>query len=136
MIPVKSGARYALSDPRERLHGAAKALFSRLTKGEFGRILTSDYVLDETYTLLRMRPGIEPVRRLRDLLAWSSSRQILRVSDRDFDHAVELMLAHKEKRWSLTDCSSFVLMRELDIASAFTFDDEFIEAGFRVLPEA
>lgn len=134
MILVDSGAWYALSDPQERHHTHATGMFTRLTKGEFGRILTSDYVLDETYTLLRMRLGIGAVTKLRDLLQRSSSLQVLRVSDRDFDHAVDLMLAHGDKRWSLTDCTSFVLMRELEVANAFTFDHNFSEAGFRVLP--
>jgi predicted nucleic acid-binding protein len=134
MILVDSGAWYALSDPQERHHGHATGMFTRLTKGEFGRILTTDYVLDETYTLLRMRLGVGAVAKLRDLVKGSSSLQVVRVSDRDFDHAVDLMLAHEDKRWSLTDCTCFVLMRELEVANAFTFDHNFSEAGFRVLP--
>jgi predicted nucleic acid-binding protein len=134
MILIDTGAWYALSDPQERRHGQAAEMFTRLTKGEFGRILTTDYVLDETYTLLRMRHGVGPVAKLRDLVGGSSSLQVVRVSDRDFDHAVDLMLAHGDKRWSLTDCTSFVLMRELDVGNAFTFDHNFTEAGFRILP--
>lgn len=97
-------------------------------------MLTSDYVLDEAYTLLRMRLGVGPVRRLHDLFSRSSSLQILRVPDRDSDHALEFMLSHEDKKWGLTDCTSFVLMRELDVSSSFTFDQNFEEAGFRMLP--
>jgi uncharacterized protein len=136
MILVDTGAWYALTDPQERHHARAVALFGRLTKGEFGRMVTTDYVLDETYTLLRMRLGMGPVKRLRDLLASSSSLQVIRVSDHDFELALDLMVAHEDKRWSFTDCSSFVLMRELEVANAFTFDRHFAEAGFRALPEA
>ena len=134
MILVDTGAWYALTDPQERHHGHAVASFGRLTKGEHGRMVTTDYVLDETYTLIRMRLGIEPVRRLRELLGKSSSIQVVRVSDNDFEHSVDLMLAHEDKRWSLTDCTSFTLMRELEIKDAFTFDHNFVEAGFRVHP--
>jgi len=134
MILVDTGAWYALADGRERHHARAAGLFARLTQGEFGRILSTDYVLDETYTLVRMRLGIRAVRALRDLLNRSTSMQVVRVSDRDFEQAVELMLAHDDKRWSLTDCTSFVLMRELEVANAFTFDRNFTEAGFRALP--
>jgi uncharacterized protein len=134
MILVDTGAWYALTDPQERHHGHALALFARLTKGVHGRMVTSDYILDETYTLLRMRLGIEPVRRLRSLLAQSSSLQVVRVSDAEFERAVDLMVDHEDKRWSLTDCTSFVLMRELEIRDAFTFDHNFAEAGFRVVP--
>jgi uncharacterized protein len=134
MILIDTGAWYALTDPQERHHGHAVALYARLTKGEHGRMVTSDYILDETYTLIRMRLGVEPVKRLRDLLGQSSSIQVVRVSDNDFERSVDLMLAQEDKRWSLTDCTSFVLMKDLEIRDAFTFDHNFSEAGYRVLP--
>jgi predicted nucleic acid-binding protein len=134
MILVDTGAWYALTDPQDRHHGHAAATLGRLTKGEHGRMVTSDYILDETYTLLRMRLGIEPVKRLHGLLGQSSSLQVVRVSDNGFERSVDLMIAHEDKRWSLTDCTSFVLMRELEIGVAFTFDRNFAEAGFRVVP--
>jgi predicted nucleic acid-binding protein len=134
MILGDTSAWYALADGRERHHRSAVRVIARLTKGEFGRVLTTDYILDETYTLLRMRLGVGPVRALRDLLTESSNLQIVRVSERDFDHAVELMITHADTRWSLTDCASFVLMRELEIGQAFTFDRHFSEAGFQALP--
>lgn len=136
MILIDTGAWYALTDPRERHHGHAVEFFGRLTKGEHGRMLTSDYILDETYTLIRMRLGIEPVKRLRGLLRESSSIQVVRVSDNDFERSVDLMIAHEDKRWSLTDCTSFVLMQELEIGDAFTFDHNYAEAGVRVLPSS
>ena len=134
MILIDTGAWYALTDPQERHHGRAVGVFGRSTKGEHGRMVTSDYILDETYTLIRMRLGIEPVKRLRGLLRQSSSIQVVRVSDTDFERSVDMMLAHEDKRWSLTDCTSFVLMQELEIGDAFTFDHNFAEAGFRVIP--
>jgi uncharacterized protein len=134
MILIDTGAWYALTDARERHHGHAVALYGRLTKGEHGRMVTTDYILDETYTLLRMRLGIEPVKRLRALLRQSSSVQVVRVSDNDFERSVDFMIAHEDKRWSLTDCTSFILMQELEVVDAFTFDRNFTEAGFRVLP--
>ena len=134
MILIDTGAWYALSDPQERHHGHAAALFGLLTKGEQGRMVTSDYILNETYTLLRMRLGIEPVKRLRHLLGQSSSIQLVRVSDNDFERSLDLMLSHGDKHWSFTDCTSFILMQELEIGAAFSFDHNFTEAGFRLLP--
>jgi predicted nucleic acid-binding protein len=136
MILVDTGAWYALTDPQERRHGRALAMFGRLTKGEHGRMVTTDFILDETYTLIRMRLGIEPVRRLRGLFRESSSIQMVRVSDNDFERSVDLMMAYDDKRWSLTDCTSFVLMQELEIGDAFTFDHNFAEAGFQAFPES
>lgn len=135
MIFVDSGAWFALSYPREVHHRAALALFRRAEQGEFGRLITSDYVLDETYTLVRMRIGIESVRALGAVLAHSPNLQVVKVSDTDFDTALAMMLAHPRDRWSFTDCTSFVLMESLGIRTAFGFDSDFRTAGFRLLPE-
>ena len=41
-----------------------------------------------------------------------------------------LMAHHKDKDFSLVDCSSFVLMKELGISAALTTDHHFEQAGF------
>jgi len=42
----------------------------------------------------------------------------------------------QDKAFSFTDCTSFVVMRELKIKKALTADHHFIEAGFETLPAA
>lgn len=134
MILVDSGAWYALSDPRDRNASLAVAAWNRIRAGEYGRAVATDYILDETYTLLRMRLGVHAVRGFRERLARSGHLRIARVSERDFEEALDMMIAHDDKRWSLTDCTSFILMRQLAIGSAFSFDRNFRAAGFRLLP--
>jgi uncharacterized protein len=135
MIFVDTGAWYALSDAGERRHSEAVSFFRKATKGEFGRLVTTDYVLDETYTLLRLRLGTDPVRRLAELLRQSQNTQLLRISDGDFDRALALLLARDKLQWSFTDCTSFVVMEALGIRTAFGFDPNFREAGFALRPE-
>jgi uncharacterized protein len=136
MIFVDTGAWFALSNPAERRHAEALSVFRRATKGEFGRLVTTDFVLDETYTLVRLRLGIEAVRKLSTLVVQSRNTQLLRVSETDFDRALALLLARAEMRWSFTDCTSFVMMEALGIRTAFGFDSNFREAGFTLRPEA
>ena len=41
---------------------------------------------------------------------------------------------HDDKDYSLTDCISFVLMRDGGISRALTFDKHFTQAGFTAEP--
>ncbi|WNZ26248.1 type II toxin-antitoxin system VapC family toxin [Leptolyngbya sp. NK1-12] len=50
-----------------------------------------------------------------------------------FDRALNLYTQCPDKQWSLTDCSSFVLMQDLEIQAALTHDKHFEQAGFQVL---
>lgn len=50
-----------------------------------------------------------------------------------FDAGIELYEQRSDKDWSLTDCISFVAMREAGISDALTGDRHFEQAGFRAL---
>ena len=44
-----------------------------------------------------------------------------------------LLKDHIQKDWSLTDCTSFEVMKERRITEAFTTDKHFEQAGFDIL---
>lgn len=136
MIFVDTSAWYSLLVEQDRHRPEAEQFFAEIGRGRFGAPLTTDYVLDEAYSLLRLRQGVAPVRRLADLLRRSPAVRRVRVSEPVFEASLDLMLAHADKRWSFTDCSSFVIMREAGVTRAFTLDHNFAEAGFEVLPGA
>jgi predicted nucleic acid-binding protein len=48
--------------------------------------------------------------------------------------ALDLMARFADKRLSLADCASFALMRKLGIEVAFSFDRDFRDCGFAMLP--
>ncbi len=54
-------------------------------------------------------------------------------NERLFDEALLLYRSRPDKGWSLTDCVSFVVMRERGIFDAFTGDHHFAQTGFRAL---
>jgi predicted nucleic acid-binding protein len=103
--------------------------------GEAFRLVLSDYVFDETVTALAIRSK-------RHALAVSGGRailesrnlRILRVETPGFESAWKLFVRSQDKRWSFTDCTSFVLMQNLGIRKALTFDANFRQAGFAMFP--
>ena len=135
MIFVDTSAWFALLYDRAAQRPEAMSTFAQIERGRFGAPVTTDYVLDETFTLLRQRVGLAPVARLSGLLRESPSIRRVRISESVFEESLQLMLSHADQKWSFTDCTSFVTMRETQITRAFTWDHNFAEAGFEVLPD-
>lgn len=134
MIFVDTSAWFALLYEKAAQRPEATAAFEEIERGRFGMPVTSDYILDETFTLLRQRASLAHVTRFAELLRNSPSVRRLRVGETTFDESLKLMQSRPDKKWSFTDCTSFVLMRETRIARAFTWDHNFVEAGFEVVP--
>ena len=104
---------------------------------EAGQMLvTSDFVVDETLTLIRFRLGLAAAD------AWwrqaDGSRRLRweRVDSERFEKARHLFFQYRDKGFSFTDCTSFVIMRELRLTHVITTDAHFRQAGFQMLPEA
>lgn len=98
------------------------------------RLVTTTFVFDETVTFFNAHghhaKAVEVGSNLRD----SPSVHLIHVDERLFDAGWKLLQRQQDKRYSLTDCISFVVMREQDIRHALTFDRHFVQAGFDVLP--
>jgi uncharacterized protein len=55
--------------------------------------------------------------------------------DRDlYEAGWGYFVRHADKRYSLTDCISFIVMQERGLRQALTFDQHFSQAGFEALP--
>ena len=55
---------------------------------------------------------------------------IVSQSEDQFRDAFDLYRSRLDQRWGLTDCASFILMRERGITHALTADRDFTQAGF------
>jgi uncharacterized protein len=70
---------------------------------------------------------------LLDTLRASPDARITEPSEGLFSRGLELYRQRPDKEWSLTDCLSFVVMRDERISEALTGDHHFEQAGFRAL---
>ncbi len=130
---IDTWAYIALANRRDAGHEVACEVDAYLTDHGW-TCATSDWVLDETVTQLHsLAGGAVAARFLDDLDAQLRARTLLllNVSPPRFEAAVRHFrkLAPKVTRLSLTDCSSFALMEELEIRWAFTADRHFYAAG-------
>src|SRR5437667_34668 len=134
LILYDTSAWVALAVPGDRRGPEAKRLQAQVSRGAYGSIVTTSFVLDEVATFVRMETDTESaVRLLRSILA-SAAITTVWIDPGHFGSALDLFQSHQDKRWSLTDCTSFVVMRDLGTEKAFSFDRNFEEAGFVRVP--
>jgi len=134
MVFVDTSAFFAIENERDRHH--VEALDTRhdlMARGE--RLITSDYILDEVYTLIRMRVDHRAAVDFGESIRTSRFFRIEPVTTADFEAAWRIFRRYDDKPFSFTDCTSFALMERLKIGTAFAFDRNFREYGkFAVKP--
>ncbi len=97
------------------------------------RILTSEWVLAKLGNFLAEGPDRRLFGRLVRALYDESRFEIAGPDTIPFLDAFQLYVRRVDKEWSLTDCTSFRLMKARRLTDALTTDHHFAEAGFRVL---
>ncbi|HEY9784510.1 MAG TPA: PIN domain-containing protein [Candidatus Obscuribacterales bacterium] len=129
---VDTSGFYALLSQSDDMHSRCVSLMARAAKSG-ARFVTSDYVLDETATLLRARGQSRLLDTFFDVVLNSQALRIEWMDPDLFEQIRKFFFKHSDKDWSFTDCFSFCLMRELRIQNALTKDDHFRQAGFNPL---
>ena len=99
-----------------------------------GRLITTDYVADETLTFLRLRLGIDAAEAWWRQVDGSSRLRWELVTPARADKARDFFFRYRDKEFSFTDCASFVVMRELKLREVLTTDHHFAQAGFILRP--
>ena len=97
-------------------------------------LLTTDFVVDETLTLLRFRLGLTAAERWWQQIDRSSRLRWERIDSDRFEKARDLFFQYRDKDFSFTDCTSFVIMRETRLTHALTTDTHFRQMGFQTVP--
>ncbi len=128
---VDTSALAALAISGDINHAAAAASFRHLMTEKATPLVTSHPVVLETTSLLQSRFGFAVARALHDRIM--PVLVTVSVSSESFARAVAIWRAAQRRALSLVDCTSFEIMRDLGITTAFAYDPHFAEEGFEVL---
>jgi predicted nucleic acid-binding protein len=131
VIFLDTSAIYAWADAADPNHRrAVRRLEAILDRAE--ELLTHNYVLVESIALLQARLGLSAATKLaKDSTAFA----IEWVDDDLHASGIRELERSRERRVSLVDHISFLVMRRRRVATAFAFDADFTSAGFRLFEE-
>jgi predicted nucleic acid-binding protein len=130
---VDTAGWIACADAADPAHAdAAAARDAILAAG--GLLVTTDYVVDETLTLLRYRLSLDAAERWWRQVEGSTRVRWESLSPERLERARALFFRYSDKSFSFTDCTSFVIMREMRLTQALTTDRHFRQMKFDVVP--
>jgi uncharacterized protein len=131
MTFVDTGAWFATFVPFDRRHVEANRWFQRNTSP----LVTTDYIIDETLTLMRARGERDRAIAVADAFFAGELATIHYLTQDEIRAAWDVFQKYDDKDWSFTDCTSKVVMETLGIATAFAFDHHFRQFGaFAIVP--
>lgn len=122
----------ALENRKDRHHERAKALDRELLRQDALSLLHWGILLEiaDGYARLdRRAKGLQPLEKF----ATERRYVVGPITEALFEQALDLYRARPDKEWGLTDCVSFVLMKQEGVTEALTADVHFRQAGFMAL---
>lgn len=119
-----------MEDADDGNHPAAVQHREGLEETQLMMMTTTSYVVDEVVTFFNVRGQHGKAVELGEALLSSDSVKMVHVGEDLLTRGLDLLRSRPDKRYSLTDCVSFVVMRERGITSAFAFDRHFEQEGF------
>jgi predicted nucleic acid-binding protein len=130
-IFIDTSAWDAIEDSGDVNHEAAMIFKDEMANRY--ELITSNYILDETYTLLLRNIGYARTvafHRQLEMLKKAGVLQVIQLSENIIENAWSIFAKYnQDKCWSFTDCTSYAAMKELDIDEVFSFDRHFEQMG-------
>ena len=131
-IFIDTSAWDAIEDAKDPNHKMALT-FAEIVAEKY-HLVTTNFVLDETYTLLLMNVGYNCVLRFKhdiDEMSKLGVITVIHISERLEEFAWEIFEQFNvDKVWSFTDCTSKVVMEQNQIDEVFAFDGDFEQMRF------
>jgi predicted nucleic acid-binding protein len=131
-IFIDTSGFYALLVRADDRHEQARDAIRKAAKRS-RRFVTTDYILDETATLLMARRCSSVIPAWFESVSASKACRVVWMDAERFEKAKDVFIKNIGKAWSFTDCFSFIVMRELRLREALSKDRHFRDSGFTPL---
>lgn len=128
-IFVDTGGWVGLFNKKDKFHKEANGIYAKI-KSDRLTIYTSDYVVDETLTLIKKRGNSADAIVAGEALMESKVVNIINIDADLFNKAWLNFQRYCDKDLSFTDASTVTVMNNLKIMNLFAFDNSLISLGF------
>ena len=125
VVFVDTGGWFAAIVPWDANHAAAANWFDRNHRP----LVTTDYIVAETLTLLRARGEGQRAIAFGDRLFAGGLAALHHLTPQLVAAAWQVFRKFRDKEWSFTDCTSKVVIEQLDCVRALAFDEHFRQFG-------
>lgn len=122
----------ALASKSDKHHNKALGVLVEIQKSKCAVITTWAVIIELANALAKPQFRVFSVSMI-ELLLNDPAIEIVSVTDELSAKAFSLYKDRMDKKWGLTDCISFVVMKERGIRAALTADEDFEQAGFSAL---
>jgi uncharacterized protein len=126
---VDTSGFYAVLDAGDPFHAVARAEFERAER-ERWQLVTTNYVVHETWALVQHRLGWDAVEDFLDVMLPLCRVEF--VDEALHSQAAQRCRQSRRRKLSLTDCLSFEVMRRLQMTEAIAQDEHFSENGIKL----
>src|ERR1044071_4002621 len=130
---LDTGCLLALELARDQNHSAAMQQWQSVT-GSLPAFATTSYVFDEVVTYLSRRGHHAKAVQVEKNLLLSQSVELVHVDKQLFGEGWDYFQQHQDKEYSLTECISFIVIKDLSVQVASSFDGRCVQAGFMKEP--
>jgi len=128
---VDTSAWLALNNKNDQHHDEAVSKITKVRQQKI-QLVTSEYVFDESVTIIRYRISHRAAVAFGDALISSNVASIEDITNEERLKAWVLFKKYRDKDLSFADCTSFALMVKLKLQKAFSFDNHFKQVGFEL----
>ena len=129
MIFVDTSAWFARFVPDDPDHLSTIELFAK----NKSPLITTDYCVDETLTLLQIRNRPKLAEAAGQLLFDESLAKLHFLTRHQIERAWILFQQHISNGWSFTDCTRKILIDEFHIKTAISLDKHFLQFGVTIV---